>query len=99
MIRLFSLFSGIGAFEKALDRLKIPYELVGFSEIDKFAIKSYCAIHNISENKNFGDISKIDLSTLPDFDLLTWGFPCQDISIARKNERNRKGANKKWIIL
>lgn len=48
MIKLFSLFSGIGAFEKALERMKIPYELVGFSEIDKFAIKSYCAIHNVS---------------------------------------------------
>ena len=80
MIKLFSLFSGIGAFEKALERMKIPYELVGFSEIDKFAIKSYCAIHNVSEDKNFGDITKIDISKLPDFDLMTWGFPCQDIS-------------------
>ena len=48
MIRLLSLFSGIGAFEKALQNLKVLYELVGFSEIDKFAIKSYCAIHNLS---------------------------------------------------
>ena len=40
MIKLFSLFSGIGSFEKALTRLKIPFEIVGFSEIDKFAIKS-----------------------------------------------------------
>lgn len=99
MLKLFSLFSGIGAFEKALDRLKIPYELVGFSEIDKFAIKSYCAIHNVSEDKNYGDISKIDASTLPDFDLLTWGFPCQDISIARKDARYKGRKNKKWLIL
>ena len=84
MIKLFSLFSGIGAFEKALKRLKIPYELVGFSEIDKFAIKSYCAIHNVSEDKNYGDITKIDPRELPDFDIMTWGFPCQDISIAGK---------------
>ena len=41
MIRLLSLFTGIGAFEKALKNLKIPYELVGFSEIDKFAIQTY----------------------------------------------------------
>lgn len=99
MLKIFSLFSGIGAFEKALEKLKIPFELVGFSEIDKFAIKSYCAIHNISESKNYGDIKNIDSSTLPDFDLLTWGFPCQDISIARKNARNRKRKNTKWIIL
>ena len=61
-----------GAFEKALERLKIPFEIVGFSEIDKFAIKSYCAIHNVSESKNYGDIKNIDANTLPDFDLLTW---------------------------
>ena len=48
MIRYLSLFSGIGAPEKALERLNIPFELVGFSEIDKFAIKSYCAIHNVN---------------------------------------------------
>lgn len=77
-----------GAFEKALERLRIPYELVGFSEIDKFAIKSYCAIHNVSEKLNYGDITKIDAKTLPDFDLLSWGFPCQDVSIARKDARN-----------
>ena len=44
MLKLLSLFTGIGAFEKALDRINVNYELVGFSEIDKFAIKSYCAI-------------------------------------------------------
>lgn len=88
-----------GAFEKALNRLKIPYELVGFSEIDKYAIKSYCAIHNIPESKNYGDITKIDVDTLPDFDLLSWGFPCQDISIARKDAGNKKRRNKKRVIL
>ena len=59
MIRLLSLFTGIGAFEKALRNLNVPYELVGFSEIDKFAIKSYCAIHNVDENKNLGDVKNI----------------------------------------
>ena len=82
-MKLLSLFTGIGAFEKALKNIGIKYELVGFSEIDKFAVKSYCAIHDILEDKNYGDITKIDISTLPDFDILTWGFPCQDISIAR----------------
>lgn len=56
----------------ALERLKIEYELVGFSEIDKYAIKSYCAIHNVSEDKNYGDISKINENNLPDFDIMTW---------------------------
>lgn len=94
-LRLLSLFSGIGAFEKALSRLKIPYELIGFSEIDKYAIKSYCAIHSIDESKNLGDISKIKSSNILDFDLLTYGFPCQDISVAGKqegiNENTRSG--------
>lgn len=91
MLKLLSLFTGIGAFEKALERLNIDYELVGFSEIDKFAIKSYCAIHNAPENKNLGDITKINIDKIPDFDLLTWGFPCQDISIAGRMEGIKKG--------
>lgn len=87
MIKYLSLFSGIGAFESALRNLNIDYELVGFSEIDKYAVKSYCAIHNISEDKNLGDITKIDETKLPsDIDLLTYGFPCQDISIAGKQK-------------
>lgn len=74
-MNLFSLFSGIGAFEKALDKLEIPYELTGFSEIDKYAIKSYCAIHNVDESKNYGDITKIDENALPkNIDLITYGF-------------------------
>ena len=91
MLKLLSLFTGIGAFEKALERLNIDYELVGFSEIDKFAIKSYCAIHKVPENKNLGDITKINIDKIPDFDLLTWGFPCQDISIAGRMEGIKKG--------
>ena len=86
-MNLFSLFSGIGAFEKALDNLKIPYELTGFSEIDKYAVKSYCAIHNVDESKNYGDITKIDENALPkNIDLITYGFPCQDISLAGKQK-------------
>ena len=48
-LRLLSLFSGIGAFEKALTNIGIDYELVGFSEIDKYAINSYCAIHRVDK--------------------------------------------------
>ena len=45
-IKLLSLFSGIGAFETALDRMNIEYELVNFCEIDKYAAKSYCAVQS-----------------------------------------------------
>lgn len=86
-MKLLSLFSGIGAFEKALNRLSIPWELVGFSEIDKYAVKSYCAIHGVDESMNLGDITKIDEKALPkNIDLVTYGFPCQDISLAGKQK-------------
>ena len=87
MLKVLSLFSGIGAFEKALDNLEVPYELTAFCEFDKYAVKSYCAIHNVDESKNLGDITKVDESTLPkDIDILTYGFPCQDISISGKQK-------------
>ena len=55
--------------------------MVGYSEIDKFASRSYSAMHNIDESMNLGDITQIDESTLPDdIDLITYGFPCTDIS-------------------
>lgn len=83
MIKYLSLFSGIGAFEKALERLNIPFELVGYSEIDKFASKAYSLLHNVPESMNFGDITKINEKLLPSgIDLITYGFPCQDISVA-----------------
>jgi len=97
MLKILSLFTGIGAFEKALKRLKIDYELVGFSEIDKYAIKSYCAIHNVTEDKNLGDVSKIDVDKIPNFDLLTWGFPCQDISIAGKMQGIKEGETRSGL--
>lgn len=85
---MLSFFSGIGAFEKALEKLGVEYELIGYSEIDKYASKAYALIHNVPESKNLGDISKIDTSTLniSDLDLLTYGFPCQDISSAGKQK-------------
>lgn len=86
-MKVLSLFTGIGAPEKALTNMGIDFELVGFSEIDKYAPKSYCAIHGVDESLNLGDITKIDESKLPnDIDLITYGFPCQDISIAGKGK-------------
>lgn len=86
-MKVLSLFSGIGAFEKALDNLGVPYELSAYCEIDKYASKSYAAIHGVSESLNLGDITKVDEKALPmDLDLVTYGFPCQDISIAGKQK-------------
>jgi DNA (cytosine-5)-methyltransferase 1 len=84
-MKFFSLFSGIGAPEKALDNIGIPYELVAFCENDKYAAKSYAAIHGVPESMNIGDITKVDEKKLPkDIDILAYGFPCQDISNAGK---------------
>ena len=55
---------------------------VGYSEIDKYAIQIYQK--HFPNHKNYGDITKIDEVSLPDFDLLVGGFPCQSFSIAGK---------------
>jgi site-specific DNA-cytosine methylase len=79
-LRVLSLFSGIGAFEKALTNIGVDFELVNYCEIDKFASKAFAAIHEVDELLNLGDISKVDEKTIADIDLMTYGFPCQDIS-------------------
>ena len=83
-MKYFSTFSGIGGFEKGINNAfgmgRHP-ECVGYSELDKYAIQTYQKHFN---HKNYGDITKIDEKTLPDFDLLVGGFPCQSFSIAGK---------------
>ena len=100
MLNVLSLFSGIGAFEKALDNLGIPYKLLAYCEIDKYASKAYSIIHNVPEEKNLKDVTTIDFLSIEDrVDLITYGFPCQDISVAGKQkgftdengERTRSG--------
>lgn len=99
-LKILSLFTGIGAFEKALKNIGIEYEVKGFSEIDKYAIKSYCAIHEVNKNKNLGDISKIDISKLPnDIDLITHGSPCQDFSVAGKQAGAEKGSGTRSSLM
>lgn len=83
-LKLLSLFSGIGAFEKALTNIGQNYEVVHYCEIDKFASYAYSVLHHVKEELNLGDVSKVDEHALRDFDLLTYGFPCQDISLAGK---------------
>ena len=78
--RVFEAFSWIGTQRMSLRNLGIEHEVVAVSEIDRFAIASYEAIHG--ETFNLGDISKLDVNEIPDHDLFTYSFPCQDISVA-----------------
>ena len=82
MLRVFTSFSGYDSQCMALDRLPIDYELVGWSEIDKYAIQAHNAVYPQWADRNFGDISKIDWAQVPDFDLFTYSSPCQDFSQA-----------------
>lgn len=82
MLNVLSLFSGIGAFEKALERERVLFRVMNFCEIDKYASKSYCAIHGVSEQINLRDVSTVNTAELHDVNLITYGFPCQDISQA-----------------
>ena len=56
------------------------YNLLNFCEFDKHAIKSYCAIHDVDDSKNLGDITQVDIKSLSKCTLITHGSPCQDFS-------------------
>ena len=77
-LKLFEAFAGYGGAAYGLQRAKIPYRTIGYSEIDKHAIEFY--ENNHPGIKNYGDITKINIKNIPDFDLFTGGFPCQPFS-------------------
>ena len=93
-IKVIELFAGVGSQAMALRNIGIDYEVIGISEIDKFASKSYEAIHG--KTCNFGDITKI--SELPYCDLLTYSFPCQDLSVAGKQKGIDKGTRSGLLL-
>lgn len=96
-LRVFEAFAGIGSQRMALRNLNIPHEVVAISETDKFAIKSYMAIHG--ETLNLGDISKIKIEDIPEHDLFTYSFPCQDISTAGKQASLKEGSETRSSLL
>ena len=88
MIKVLSLFSGIGAFERACCRIGLDWELVNYCEIDRWASLSYSMVNQCSESLNLRDVRTVTAETVRDraVDLITYGFPCQDISIAGKQQ-------------
>ena len=81
-LRVFTSFSGYDSQLMALRDIGADYECVGWSEIDKWAIKAHNAVFPELADRNYGDITKIDWNAVPNFDLFTYSFPCTDISIA-----------------
>lgn len=99
MLRVFTAFSGYDSQCMALDRLGIDYELVGWSEIDKYAIMAHNAVYPQWSERNYGDISKIDWSQVADFDLFTYSSPCQDFSQGGKQQGGAKGSGTRSSLL
>lgn len=127
-IRVFEAFAGYGSQSIALQQLKDEYpgfdfEVVGFSEIDRFAIQAYYAARDprlhgeradrinlnregyqptpelLAKYRNFGCITKIEWEQLPDFDLFTYSFPCQDISNAGLQRGLAEGSGSRSSLL
>lgn len=82
--------AGIGAGRLGLQNLGLS--CVGFSEIDKYAERTYREFFG-QEEKNHGDLMKINANDLPDFDLMIAGFPCQSFSVIgqRKGMDDHRG--------
>jgi DNA (cytosine-5)-methyltransferase 1 len=76
------LFSGIGGFHKGLEEAGFKFNWTGHSEIDKYAKSIYQ--NHFKESEDLGDVSNINVQDLPEIDLISFGFPCQDLSIAGK---------------
>ena len=88
-MKFIDFFSGIGGFHSGLERAGM--ECVGWCEFDRFAQASYRAIYDTS-NLWFGDdVTKVKGAELPKADLWTFGFPCQDVSIAGKQKGLKEG--------
>ena len=103
-LRCFYAFAGYNSQKMALQRLADVYPdfhhvCVGWSEIDENAIKANNAVFPEDKDKNLGDISKIDWSKAPDFDLFTYSFPCQDISSSGKQRGFEEGAGTRSSLL
>lgn len=103
-LRVFTAFSGYDSQCLALQRLQeqfpdFAFELVGWSEIDKYAIQAHNALFPQYAERNYGDISKIDWQSVPGFDLFTYSSPCQDFSNAGRQAGGEEGSGTRSSLL
>ena len=102
-IRLIELFAGIGSQAKALERLGVPFEHYRMCEYDKYAVASYNAIHGTKFTTS--DITKINgqdlgiIATGTYNYILTYSFPCTDLSLAGKQEGMKRGSGTRSGLL
>lgn len=94
-LKLLELFGGIGACSKALERIGINYEIVDYVEIDKYAVKSYNAIHGTNFEPQ--DITSWDKDI--EVDLIMHGSPCQDFSLAGKQAGGDKDSGTRSSLM
>ena len=95
MIKILELFGGIGACSKALEKLGIEYEIADYVEIDKYAVKSFNAMHDTNFEPQ--DICKWDKDI--EVDLIMHGSPCQDFSLAGKQAGGDKDSGTRSSLM
>ena len=94
-IKILELFGGIGACSKALERIGTNYEIADYVEIDKYAVKSFNAMHNTNFEPQ--DICKWDKNI--ECDLIMHGSPCQDFSLAGKQAGGDEGSGTRSSLM
>lgn len=94
-MNVLELFGGIGACSKALERLGVEYEIADYVEIDKYAVRSFNAMHDTNfEPQDIRDWDK-DLEV----DLIMHGSPCQDFSVAGLGKGGDEGSGTRSSLM
>ncbi len=94
-VKLLDLFSGIGGFHLGFERAGFEFDYVGFAEVDKYASAVYKYNNPFAEE--LGDVKSIRSENLPKIDIITFGSPCQDFSIAGKRAGATEGTRSSLI--